>query len=489
MRAVLRGSGDRGSPRAARGASFRRNARVAFLLVGTAGCVSSSIERDVGRVRELTRVEHLAAVADRDVDPGSEADARKLLARPLDADAAVRVAMLDNRELRASLRELGIERGQLRQASFLPNPTVEAELVPERDTELELRVEYNITRALLAPMRAGAAGAALDAARYRTAGELLALGYRVRVAFYGLQAANQRLALAQQTLDACAASRDAAVALQAAGNINELELARQEAAYQRQRVSVAMLELDASSARERLQRLLGTQNADASWQITPAFPGLPAAPSIPAQLETKALRASLQLKETAQRLESLARRAGYTRTAGWIPDVLVDVHGLHGSDEPAATKQEREWKLGAGVQLEVPLFDRGQGNASALDAELDGLLERYYGMALAIRSTAREAASQLESAHARAKQYRDTIIPAQQRVTQQTLLQYNAMQIGVFDLLQARRDELEVRLEYMDALRQYWSAAAALDALLAGGRLPAEDGRDQGAQRDSTGGE
>jgi outer membrane protein TolC len=494
MRAVLRASGDGGSaPALGRGTFFRRNARVAFLLVGTAGCVSSSIESDVGRVRELTRVEHLAAVADRDVDPGSAADTRKLLARPLDADAAVRVAMLDNRELRASLRELGIERGQLRQAGFLPNPTVEAELVPERDTKLELRVEYNITRALLAPMRAGAAGAVLDAARYRTAGELLALGYRVRAAFYGLQAANQRLALAQQTLDAWAASRDAAVALQAAGNINELELAKQEAAYQRQRVSVAMLELDASSARERLQRLLGAQGADASWQITPAFPALPAAPSIPAQLETKALRASLQLKETAQRLESLARRAGYTRTAGWIPDVLVDVHGLQGSDDPAATKKEREWKLGAGVQLEVPLFDRGQGNASALDAELDGLLERYYGMALAIRSTAREAASQLESAHARALQYRDTIIPAQQRVTQQTLLQYNAMQIGVFDLLQARRDELEVRLEYMDALRQYWSAAAALDALLAGGRLPSDDGREASSsgntQRAALGGE
>jgi outer membrane protein TolC len=472
---------------------LRRYARVAFLLVGTAGCVSSSIESDVGRVRELTRVERLARVADRDVDPGSDADAHELLAKPLDADAAVRVALLDNRELRASLRELGIERGQLRQAGFLPNPTVEAELVPERNTELELRVEYDITRALLAPLRAGAAASALDAARYRTAGELVALGYRVRAAFYALQAANQRLVLAQQTLDAWAASRDAAVALHAAGNMDELELAKQEAAYQRQRVSVAMLELAVSSARERLQRLLGAHGAEASWQITPAFPGLPATPSVPTQLETNALRASLQLKETAQRLESLARRAGYTRTAGWIPDILVDVHGLQGSDDPAATKKEREWRLGAGVQLEVPLFDRGQGTASALDAELDGLLERYYGMALAIRSAAREAASQVESAHARALQYRDTIIPAQQRVTQQTLLQYNAMQVGVFDLLQARRDELEVRLEYMDELRQYWTAVAALDALLAGGRPPAEDARDQGAdggaQRDAMGGE
>jgi len=61
-------------------------------------------------------------------------------------------------------------------------------------------------------------------------------------------------------------------------------------------------------------------------------------------------------------------------------------------------------------------------------------------------------------------------VPAQQRVVRETLLQYNAMQIGVFQLLQAQREELDVELAHADALREYWSAVAALRALLAGGR-------------------
>ena len=50
------------------------------------------------------------------------------------------------------------------------------------------------------------------------------------------------------------------------------------------------------------------------------------------------------------------------------------------------------------------------------------------------------------------------------------MLQYNAMQIGVFQLLQARREQLDAELAYIEALREFWTAKAAVDALLAGRR-------------------
>jgi outer membrane protein TolC len=434
------------------------------------GCVSSSIDRDVRRVRELTRVEHLPEVVDRDVDPRAAEDTRRLLAQPLDADTAVRVALLDNRELRASLRELGVERGRLLQASLLPNPHVEAELLPERDTEIELRVEYDVTRALLTPARADAAAPALEAARYRAAGAVVELGTRVRSAFFAMQAAQQRLTLAQRTLDAWAAARDAAQAMHDAGNLNDLELAGHEAAYQKQRVAVALLELEVASAREQLQRLLGAHGRAANWRLRGELTAVPADPPSLAGIETRALRASLELKERAQTVESLARRAGFTRTQGWIPEVLLDVHALHAEAEDPGDPDDNEWRWGAGISVEIPLFDRDQGTASELQAQLEAELERYYGLAVEIRSAAREAASRLESAHARARQYQEVIVPAQARVSEQTLLQYNAMQLGIFALLQARREQLDVELAYVDTLREYWSAAAELDAVLAGHR-------------------
>jgi outer membrane protein, heavy metal efflux system len=444
-------------------------AMLCLVAGGATSCVSSSIAGDVGRVRELTRIEGLTHIADVEVDPVAAEDARRLLQQPLDADTAVRVALLNNRELRATLREMGIARGRLIQAGLLPNPVVEAELLPERNTQLELRAEYDITSAILTPFRARAAEPELEAARYRAAAAVVELGYRVRIAFYRLQSAEQRLGIAQRVLDAYAAGRDAARAMLEAGNVPELDAASQEIAYERARITVAQLELEVATERERVQRLLGTHGTDTAWRVRGELPVVAEQPNLPDDLETRALRASLDLRESRQRLEGLARRAGFTRTAGWIPDIAVDVHALQGDPEaPEEPSTDGDWGFGAGVSVGIPLFDRRQGTATALEAEFDALMERYYGMAIDLRSATREATSRVSSAHARARQYQEIIVPAQGRVTAQTLLQYNAMQLGIFQLLQARREELDVQLAYVETLREYWSSVAELDALLAG---------------------
>lgn len=437
-------------------------------------CVSSSIADDVRYVRTAASVERLPDVADREVDPSAAREAERLLAAPLDAEGAVRVALLDNRELRARLREIGVARGQLIQAGLLPNPRAEAELLPERNSRFELRVEYDLTRAVLAPLAARAAAPELDAARTRAAAAVVVLAYRVREGFYRLQAAEQSLAILQRELDALAARHEAARALVEAGNVAELEVATEEAAYERARVAVARRELEVAMQRERMQRLLGQHGAATVWRVRGGLAPVAEAPDVAVDLERRALTASLGLRERRQRLEALARRAGWTRAAGWIPDISVDVHGLHGDPDEGAAGSDDDWRFGAGVSLEIPLFDRRQGTAASLDAEFDALLEAYHGLAVDVRSAAREVRSRVVSAHARAKQYQEVIVPAQRRVTEQTLLQYNAMQLGIFQLLEARQAELRVELEQIETLREYWTAVAELSALLAGSHVPAE---------------
>jgi outer membrane protein, heavy metal efflux system len=431
-------------------------------------CVSSSIVDDVRSVQDATAVEGLARVADRDVESVGANDVEHLLAEPLDAEGAVRVALLDNRDLRARLREIGIARGQWIQAGLLPNPRAEAELLPERNTRVELRLEYDLTRAVLAPLAARAASPDLDAARARAAAAVVSLGYRVREGFYRLQAAEQRLAINQRGLDALAARHEVAQALVAAGNVAELDVATEEAAYERGRVDVARRELDVATERESVQRLLGLHGAATAWQVRGPLEPVGDPPALGVDLERRALVANLGLRERRQRLEALARRAGWTRAAGWIPDITVDVHGLHGDPDDNPDTPDASWRFGAGVSVELPLFDRRQGTAVSLEAEFDALLETYYGLAVDVRSAAREVRSRVTSAHARARQYQDVIVPAQRRVTEQTLLQYNAMQVGIFQLLEARRAELDVELDYTDTLGEYWTALAELGALLAG---------------------
>ena len=54
------------------------------------------------------------------------------------------------------------------------------------------------------------------------------------------------------------------------------------------------------------------------------------------------------------------------------------------------------------------------------------------------------------------------------RILDETLRQYNAMQLGVFQVLAAKRDQVQTGRAYVEALRDYWRTRAALDTVLAG---------------------
>lgn len=446
-------------------------ALAAFNLALT-GC-GPTLRDDVGRVQELARVQLALDDFDREVDPVSSDAVRGALAAPLDADTAVRLALLNNRSLRAELREMGVARGQLVQAGLLPNPRVEAEFLPERNTALELRVEYDLHGLLLAPLRSRAAEAGMQAARYRSAASVVNLGFEVRAAFYALQAAEERLAVGQRSLDTFAAGRDFARALVEAGNLPPLDASTQEAAYQQARITVAELELDVLDRREALHRLLGLHGEETRWTTRGTLAPPPETLTLPARAETQALTANLEAAALRSQMEGAARRAGVARATGLIPEIAVDVHALTG-DPSQGGSLGSNWNFGAGVALALPLFDRQQGRAREFAAEFDGLMERYVGLGIDLRSEVREARNRLVSTHARARQYGGVILPARQRVLEQTVQQYNAMQAGVLQLLEARRAQLDAELAAIEMRRMYWTAAAAFEALLAGGRVRAQ---------------
>jgi cobalt-zinc-cadmium efflux system outer membrane protein len=444
---------------------------IASILLGlssllVSGC-ASGMSRDFARLSELTNMPLPSELDAVDSEPAAEVS--QLLEGPLDVDTAVEIAIVNNRELRATLRELGVERGMLIDARSVPNPTVELELLPERDSDFEVRAEYAISELILAPLRAKVARSELDAARYRAAVDLILLGYRVRAAYRGLQGSRERLVIAQRRLDALAASRDAAIALSDAGAINQLESASKIVSYERARLSVADLELELASRREALQRLLGLHGEQAGWNIDDALPTLPEAPPATAELENLAISASLELAASRSELEALANRTGLERTEGWLPEIAVDYHALVGT--PPDSPQLGGVRSGAGISVEVPFFNQNRGQTRAAEAAFDGRLERHIGMGVDIRSAARELGNQLRAHHGAARHIANVVLPAQRRVLDETLLQYNAMQLGVFELLAAEQAVLDVELAELAARADYWTTDAAYRALLAGARV------------------
>jgi len=91
-----------------------------------------------------------------------------------------------------------------------------------------------------------------------------------------------------------------------------------------------------------------------------------------------------------------------------------------------------------------------------------------------IRSAVRTARNELLVDARRVEHYQDVLLPLREQIIDETQLQYNAMELGVFQLIAARRDQVRTAQEYVVALREYWHARATMDQILAGRLVSAE---------------
>ena len=157
---------------------------------------------------------------------------------------------------------------------------------------------------------------------------------------------------------------------------------------------------------------------------------------------------------------------GTTRATALIPELSLG---------PAAEREEGAWQVGAAVSFPIPLFDQGQARVGRAMTALRRAQQEYYALGVQIRSTVRTVHERLQGAQDRALYYHDILLPLRERIVNETQLQYNAMQLGVFDLVRAREQQIQAAVAYIETLLDYWLARADLEHILSG-RLPNLDG-------------
>ncbi|MCY1004364.1 TolC family protein [Nannocystis pusilla] len=231
-------------------------------LLGCASVQPTRARRDVGEIVE-TRV-GLADVVPEKQDAESRARVRdrvaELTAEPLTQERALQVAMLNNRELRAVLEELGVAQAKLVQAGLLENPVIAGDLVDStRGYGLGggLSLTQSLLSAFLIPAKRRLAQARLNHAIVTVGQAALILARDVKVAFVRTQAAEQMLELYRGRAQAAEVAHELAQRQLDAGNINPLDQQLFAAALDRARIELADAELAALVEREALTRLLG----------------------------------------------------------------------------------------------------------------------------------------------------------------------------------------------------------------------------------------
>ncbi|MFP5392002.1 MAG: TolC family protein [Gammaproteobacteria bacterium] len=426
------------------------------------GCAGFSPDAGYGPVRALAQArttQPLPAAAPGKSDASAEVAA--LLDKPVGLDAALRIALLGNRNLQADYAELGIAEADLVQASRLPNPAFSfSRLKSGAGLEIERKLTLPLLGLLTMPVTQRLEQRRYQAAQVRAAGEMLRVLDATRRAWVSAVAAQQSALYMEQVATATEASSELARRMRAAGNWSALQQAREEAFHAEARAQLARARAAHLAEREKLTRLMGLGGPQASYKLPDRLPDLPAAPRQQLDAQAQALDNRLDLLAAQQELAGLASSPGLTRATRFI-NVL---------DASALRKREPGGERASGweVELQVPLFDWGGARVARAEAQYMQAVHRTAALALDAGSELRQAYGSYRSAYDAARHYRDEVVPLRKQIADEQLLRYNGMLASVFDLLADARAQVESVNAAIEAQRDFWIADADLEAAMAG---------------------
>ncbi len=446
----------------------------AAVCLSAMGCATLSPERGHAELGALVQERVRVSTGWEKGTPPAEAVRERvhaLLQDGLTREEAVRLALVNNPGLQASYESLGISQADMVEAGLLRNPTLGAAVgfpnVAGSGPRLEFSLVQEVLDLFMLPARKQIARQQFEADVLRTAHEALAVVTETREAYTAVQAADKLLRYQTQLVAVFSAAAELTRMQHEAGNIPELDLSLARAAWQEARVGLAREELALVESRERLNRLLGLWGEDTEWTVSEPLPEPPAEEPALEHLERLAIERRLDIDAARKDVALMEKAVSLARSSRFLGTVEVGVDAERESDGLRI--------IGPSLVLELPLFNQRQALIGGLEARERQAERKLTQLSVDARSEVRQRRAALQTARRLVEHYAATLLPLRRRVVEQSQLQYNAMVLSPFQLLEARREEVRTYREYVETLRDYWNARNALENAV-GGRLTDDAG-------------
>ena len=387
---------------------------------------------------------------------------RLLLQKPLTLAQVTQIALLNNATLQAKYEELGVAQASMVQAGLLSNPIFGGALrYPGGGNapSIDIDISQDFLSIFTLSLRKRIAGYEFEDAKLQLTREVIDFSAMVRETYYSAQAATQAVELLTEVTEGTDAALAAAQALFDAGNITELMVNRQKSVHEEARLMLSDAETDFLRYHEKLNVYMGLWGKDTNWETDPRLPPVPQANFDIDDVEKRVVDKSLALDMTRSTIERLSARLGLANITSLIPELDIGF---------SAERDSEGWENGIGLGFAIPIFDTGKAKKFGIQSELRGAQWMYVSQAVELRATARNAAIELRQARAKTNHLFNVMLPLRQEIIDGAMLEYNAMQVGVFSVLMDQRRQIETGQEYIMALREFWLARARLEQLLSG---------------------
>ena len=451
-------------------------ATTAFALLA-AGCATQSGKTIAETVPALdARIGTKDGTLDRTFEsPWSEQSAAWDGTSPLTAEAAVRCALANNRQLRRTLVEVDRRRALMQDSQLPPNPTLNLAVGAPLSmgtvpiiAMLAQQIDWLWKRDALV----GDADAQLRMLLFEAAATIVSTTVEVRAAYIDSAAALELAELAQR--DALVAARvlraeesGLAAGETRAAVVNQARMNDAEAAMRVMEAQTGLL-----AAKTRLLEAIGRGDHGLAWSTADTTANaaraacgvaMPPQPEDDAALHALVRERRLDLRAAAARVEGMEARVSLAMAGRW-PTLMLgggwerDMEG----DEAAMVE----------IQSTIPVFNQGRFRVDAATADLE--IARIEEDRLWQRAVidARRALAGVAAAEHHVASLRDTTLAsfdANQRIIAEGV---RAGERPAVELWKSEHQENHVRIQLARAQRDRALSALAFERALAGARLP-----------------
>jgi cobalt-zinc-cadmium efflux system outer membrane protein len=240
-----------------------------------------------------------------------------------------------------------------------------------------------------------------------------------------------------------------------------------------------MLEAEVEAQRMRLSARMQENTLREEWRSLAAVVGQPEMPlgTVTGDLEngwpevdeeeavetiakgSPAVRIAETAEAHAQSVLGRARREA-------IPDLQLRGGMEYNHELLGSAPFAKGWEGIAEVAVQLPLFNRNQGNVAAARADIERAEQEKKRIALTLRERAASVVDQYASARLMAVGYREEILPRAKKAYALMVEKYGQMLASYPRVLETQRKVYEMQIEYIAALESVWTNGTALQGYL-----------------------
>jgi outer membrane protein, heavy metal efflux system len=285
----------------------------------------------------------------------------------------------------------------------------------------------------------------------------------VKMAFLRVLAAQELLDARRDLSSIAQDAADTERRLMNTGQADETEVLTAEVEAKRSRLAARMQENTLREEWRSMSAVIGQPEmpmATVTGDLEKDWPALNEEEAVEAIVkESPAVRIADTATTHAQVLIARARREP-------IPDLQVRAGMEYNNELLDRLPFAKGWEGIAQVGVQIPIFNRNQGDIAAAHAEMDRAEQERRRIALTLRDRAASTVDQYANARLMAVEFRDSILPRAKKAYGLMVDKYGLALASYPRVLESQRKLFELQVEYIAALEGVWTTGIALQGYL-----------------------